>query len=794
MNDSLEPIFKEENTSGNNGIKVEKLLNKVVSHWVLFIISILICLVLAFIYLRYTPPKYMAYAKVLIKDESKGGLDQGQVLQDLGMQSNAANVENEIEIFQSRTLMKNVVSSLHLNIHYYAPGRITTSEYYHKDIPIKFVPLYDNSNVKFSYTFYFEPAGEDRFTITYKKRSWEAAYGDTLDLPIGKAIIEDRKKLANPVYDFSSCTIKIKPTEYQAIKVLRHLDVKSVNSKASILDLSISDVLPRRAEDILDKLIDAYLRANVDDRNATLDATLDFIDDRLANVTRELSGIEKHIETFKSSNKLMDLSEQSKLLMDYTNEYSKQLTEQEVKLRIIQSLEKYLADDNNKDRAVPPSLLVEDGGAMDMMSSYNQLQLQRSSLLLTNTENSPFVRKVDKQLENIRKDIIYSLSSIKESVYASIDELKQHIGMVDSEIQKMPENERVFLEYSRQQNIKQELYLFLLKKREESAISMSSTVANARVVDPAKSNGSPYSPLPTRTYLAAFMLGIIVPGLWLYLKELLSVKVGTKEDVRQTTNMNIIGEVGHSDGTKEVVVEKASKTVIAEQFRTLRTNMQFLLSDDDQRTVLLTSSMSGEGKSFIALNLAVTLSLSGAKVILLELDLRKPKISANLNLNSSIGFTQYIIGDAGIEDIIQPSGIENSLKVIPSGTIPPNPSELMLSPKVKELLAKLREDYDYVIIDSAPVGLVTDAQLLSKYTDTVVYVCRMDYTYKEQLRNAEEMIKTRKMPMMNLVINDVKTKAGIYGYGYGTYGEDSYFNDSNTSGIKRLVSRFKKKS
>ncbi len=794
MSDSLEPIFKEENTTASSGIKVEKLLAKVASHWILFVVSVLICCVIAFVYLRYTPAKYMAYAKVLIKDQNKGGLDEGQVLEELGVQTGAANVENEIEIFQSRTLMTNVVSALALNIHYYAPGRITTGEYYHKDIPIKFVPLYDNSNVKFSYTFYFESKGEEAFTITYKQRSWEGKYGDTLDLPIGKAIIEDRKQLANPAYDFSNCTIKIKPTEYQAIKILRHLDVKSVNSKASVVDLSVSDVLPRRAEDVLNKLIDAYLRANIDDRNATLDATLDFIDDRLASVTRELSGIEQHIETFKTSNKLTNLSEQSKLLMDYTSEYSRQLTEKEVKLRIVESLEKYLEDDNNKDRAVPPSLLVEDGGAMDMMSSYNELQLQRSSLLLTNTENSPFVQKVDKQLQNIRKDIVYSLSSVKESIKASIKELKQHIGMVASEIQKMPKNERVFLEYSRQQNIKQELYLFLLTKREESAISMSSTVANARVVDPAKSNGAPYSPLPTRTYLAAMMLGLIIPGLWLYLKELLSVKVNSKEDIQQATGMNIIGEVGHSDEGNEVVVEKASRTVIAEQFRTLRTNMQFLLSEEDQRTILLTSSMSGEGKSFVALNLAVTLSLSGAKVILLELDLRKPKISANLNLNSSVGFTQYIIGNASVEDIVQPSSIEESLKIIPSGTIPPNPSELMLSPKVKELLTKLRAEYDYVIIDSAPVGLVTDAQLLSKFADTVLYVCRMDYTYKEQLRTAEEMMKTNKMPVMNLVINDVKTKTGIYGYGYGSYGGDNYFeNTNNTRGIKGMVNRLRNK-
>jgi len=795
MEDTREPIFAEEKRSGNDGgINVEKLVSKILAYWPLFLVFTLFSCITAYVYLRYATPKYMAYAKVLVKDDKGGGMGEGQLMQELGLQTTTANVENEIEIFKSRTLMKKVTANEELNIHYYAPGRIKTSEYYYKDLPFRFVTLFDNSDVQFRYKYKLEIKGDNSFVIADKKKTWEGRWGDTVDLPIGKVVLQDRKSLANPAYIFDHYTIEIKATEYQAIKTLRLLSVKPVN-KASILELSVSDVLPQRGEDILNALIDVYLQANIDDRNKTQDATVEFIDERLKGVTSELTGIEKNIEQFKSSRKLTDLSEQAKMLLDHTSENAKQLTEQEVKLSVIESLERYLLDDNNKDRIVPSSLLVGDNTAMSAMESYNELQLKRSSMLLTNTEDNPFVKNLDRQLANIREDMMRSLKSMKQVTQASIKALEKRSGTVDEEIRKVPENERMYLEYARQQNIKQELYLFMLTKREEAAISKSSTVANARIIDPAKSDGAPYSPGRGRVYLAAIALGLMLPGMWVFLKEMLNVKVGGKDEVKRMTGTSIVAEISHNTSAENVVVHKESKTVIAEQFRALRTNMQFLLADDDKKIILLTSSMSGEGKSFVALNLSITLALSGAKVVLLELDLRKPKISANLDLKGGAGFTKYIIGQADVQSIVHHSGIADTLSVIPSGAIPPNPSELLLSPKLKELFEKLRSEFDYIVIDSAPVGLVTDAQLLSRYADTVLYVCRMNYTYKEQIRNLEELRKSGKMQHMNLVLNDVKTKGSVYGYGYG-YGNhsDDYFEDGGKNkgffkSIKNIFNR-----
>ncbi len=795
MQDNLEPIFSAGKKQGtDSSINVEKLLAKVWAYWHVFAICVLLACIGAYVYLRYTTPRYMIYAKVLIKDEKKGGMGEGQVLQELGLQSSPANVENEVEIFKSRTLMKKVVGGHQFNIHYYAPGRVKTSEYYYADLPFRFSPLFDNNNTPVSYKYEFEIKGAEGFVIADNKKSWSGRWGDTVILPIGPVVISNRRQLANPAYNLDKCTIEIKPTEQQAVSTLKALTVKPVN-KASIVEVAISDILPQRGEDILNELIDEYLDASIDDRNKTLDATVEFIDDRLIGVTSELTGIEKNIEQFKSSKKLTDLTEQSKMLLENTSEYGRLLTEKEVKLRILESLEQYLADSKNKDRIVPSSLLVEGDAALNAMKSYNELQLKKSSLLLTNTEDNPFVVNLDRQLENIREDLVRSLASMTQSVKVSIAELQSRAGFLESEIRKVPENERVYLEFSRQQAIKQELYLFLLKKREENAISKSSTVANARIVDPARSEGAPYSPASSRVYLAAIALGLILPGIWVFAKELFNVRVTAKEDVKRLTTMNIIGEIGNSDTGEEVVVHKESRTVIAEQFRALRTNMQFLLGNNNDKVILLTSSMSGEGKSFVALNLAVTLSLSGEKVALLELDLRKPKISAALGLKQSDGFTGYAIGRAQLADILQPSGIVPSLYVISSGAIPPNPSELLLSTRVPTLFNELKKDFDYVVVDSAPVGLVTDGQLLSKHADAVLYVSRMNYTYKEQLRNAEELQESGKIKRMSLVLNDVKTRGGVYGYGYGygAYGDNYFENGTKNKGLlNTLKGTFKK--
>lgn len=791
MRDSQETIFRESNSIGNP-IRPEKVLSKILTYWPVFIVSVIVALLIAFVYTRYATPLYEVKAKMLIKDDQKGGLANGQLLEEFGMQSPGANVENEIEILQSRTLMMRVVDALNLNVHYYAPGRIITSEYYGKEIPYNLIPLQKDKIIASS-SYSLKITDENTFVLKSNKEEWKGRWGDTLNLPIGATAFISHTYDANPAYFFKEYKVVINPVEKEAISKLRALDASPVSNKATIIELEMKEALPQRGEELLNTLIKAYIYANVDDRNSTMEATVDFIDKRLTLVTSELSGIEHNIEEFKSSRKLTDLTEQTKMLLDYSTDYSKRITEKEVQLRVIESLEKYLNDDENKDKMVPSALLIQDESAMAAMDRYNELQLKRSTLLLTKTESNPVIKNIDLQLESIRDDMTRSLSTLKRSIDVSARELKNHAGVLESEIRQLPENERIFLEYSRQQHIKQELYLYLLKKREETAISKSSTIPNARIVDPAKSEQRPYAPQKGRVYLMALTLGLLLPGTWVFAREVFNTKITGKDDVRKHTSMNIISEIGHSDNNEHVVINKDSRNAIAEQFRSLRTNVQFLAGDKQHKVILLTSGVSGEGKSFISLNLAAALAQSGDKVILLELDLRKPKISSNLTLETTNGFSGYAIGRVAATDIVYPSGISDTLYVIPSGAVPPNPSELLLSAKLTELISKLKEEYDYIIIDSAPVGLVTDAQILSKQADIALYVCRVDYTKKEHLDNAEELIRSGKMPTMHLVLNDSRKESSAYGY--GTYGTDSYFEeDSKKRGILAAINKLRKRN
>lgn len=787
MQENLEPIFIEEQKQGkDSSINIEKLLSKAIVYWPWFLVVTLLCCTIGYVYLRYATPKYMVNARVLVNDEKQSSVGEGQILEGLGLQANAANVENEVEIFKSRTLMKKVVGELQSNIHYYASGAVKTGEHYYKDIPFRFVPIFDNYNVAFRYKYQIEVKGAEGFTLSDKKQSWTASWGDTLDLPVGKAVII---KQPAPAYNITQSTIEIKPTEYQAIKTLRTLKVLPVKN-ATILELSIADVLPKRGEDVLDKLVEVYMQENVDNRNKTLNATVDFINERLVVVSSELADIEKDIEQFKSNNNLTDLSEQAKMLLDYTSDYQKEITQQEVKLRVINAIEQHVKNSVNSGRTIPPTLLTEDAVAIDALNQYNNLLLRRSQLLLSNTEDNPYVKNLDVQIAQVREDIKSSLASTKQGVRISIDALKQRAGGVEGKVRQVPQKEREYLEYARQQNIKQELYVFLLKKREETAISKSYTVANARVIDPAKSDGAPFTPQSGRVYLICLALGLLLPTGWIFAKELFNIKLSSKDDVAAITKMGVTAEIGHNSNDEDIVVEQQSKTVIAEQFRALRTNMQFLLSSEDEKVILLTSSMSGEGKSFVALNLATTLALSGKKVVLMELDLRKPKISESLNIKNAIGFTEYLIGQVEQDKIIHPSGVVDSLYVVPSGAIPPNPSELLMSSKADELFDSLKQDFDYIVVDTAPVGLVTDAQLLSKKADTVLYVARMGYTYKEQLRNANELYVREKIKNMSLILNDVKSRTSVYGY--GSYNQH-YFDNNSQGGLAKRIKRIFKK-
>lgn len=767
------------------GFDIQANLDKVLRNWYWFVLSIVAMLFASWLYLRYATPEYNVAAKLLIEDDNKNGGAPGQdALQQLQLFDSKSSVDNEVEILKSRFLMEKVVMNLQLNVSYFIEGRVKEAEQFSR-LPFTFKWVTLNDSLR-NTNYIVSPIGNDKFSISRAKLTREAKWGDTLQFPEGILRV-----VRNAAYPFVQDKYIVKITSIdRAVALYRKLvNFNIPNKQVSTIDMTLTTGIPEKGEKVVNKIIETYLQASVEDKNKIADSTISFIDKRLVLVSKELNLVEKDIQSFKETNKVANLDEQAKQMVAGTGDYKRQLTDQQIKLNVVESLQQYVEDDTNNKRVVPSSLVVQDPTFVALIDRYNSLQLEKGRQLLSSTESNPYVQNIDKQLAAVRTDLKNNLISIKKGLQLSVNELTGGANALNREIHQVPAKERVFLDFSRQQAIRQELYVFLLKKREESAISKSSNMAIARIIDPAKSESSPFKPKKIPIYVVAFLLGAVIPAGILYVIEILNKRVSGKQDILSNTSVGILAEIGHSSEKNMMIVNKEKVSPIVEQFRSMRTNLQFVLSGANEKVILLTSSMGGEGKSFIASNLAMVLALSGKKVVLLEMDLRKPKISSNLGIPNNTGFSTYVIGKTTIESILKPSGFHDNFYVVPSGPIPPNPAELLLLDKTTLLFKELKAQFDYIIVDTAPIGLVTDAQLLGRHADTTLYLVRQGYTYKQQLQLPQELYVKGKMPRINLVVNDVKYGSG-YGYSYGGYGYGGYGFEEKKGLAKRVKKVF----
>ena len=768
-----------------NTFNLKWFVSTVLAIWPWLLCSIIVCLIAGNLYLRYTIPVYRSYAELMISD-SKGSASSSSgndVVDVLKLNNNKINIDNEIEQIKSRTMMLKVISALHLNVSYSIIGRLKTTEVY-SNKPFEFV-LADSTDGYYSCKVNITgPAGYDLTDEAGKVV--HGKWGDTLALSTGKVVLRKTPVFTpeNVQYTINVVT-KADAVAYGGFNVEINLPTKS----ATFLNLSRNDALPDRSEDIINKLMEVYGNSNVQSRNRISDSTISFIDRRIHLVDSELSSIELGIDTFKENHKIADMPAQAEQLVNANTTTLQELAKEEVDLEEIDAVSRYMSKVNEKDERtiiLPPSLMENEAMA-DLMGKYNEFQINIENSLIANTANNPTTKTLIKQRDEIRQNIISSLASSKGELQLKVDKTKKELGEINGDIRNVPKVERLFLEYSRKQQIKQDLFIFLLKKREETAIEEAATVSNATPIDPATTVSAPVLPNHPRILMLSFLFGIIIPFGVIMLRRALNIKVINKSDILKLTTIPIIGEIGNNLDAGSIAVKKNSRTIIAEQFRALRTNLQYLLTDKNDKVLMITSSMSGEGKSFIAVNLSITLAMSGKKVVLMELDLRKPKISKTLNMENNTGFSNYAIGKADFKDIIVPSELEPNLFIIQSGPIPPNPSELILLHRTEELFKYLRENFDYVILDTSPLGLVTDAQLLSRYADTTLYIVRQGHTYKQQLNIPNELYYNGKIPRLSLIVNDVVANRGFaygygyeenygygYGYGYGGYGYGSY--------------------
>lgn len=762
---------------------IKGFLLKYGRHWKWFVLGAAICLTASFLYMRYTTPQYRAETTILVKDEKKGGmLSELSAFSDMGLGSGMkSNLDNEIEIIRSRTLIQNVVKSLNLTVSLAEEGNVVDHELY-SQAPIEVILLDPKSGLyENSLNFQFKAATANSFTLeeiveddsekvllngpTYK-------YEQQIATRNGKFLI--RKTKYNPPYfkePGKAITIAINPLEKVAAGYKDGLQVEPLSETSSVVAINVTGPVKEKSEDFLNTLVMMYNDDAAADKNFISENTSKFIASRLALITEELDGVEQDVEGFKKSNKITDVAAEAALFVEGSNEYDKKGVETEIQLNVVSSMLGFIKKSDNAD-LLPTNILTADGDASGLINSYNELVLNRNRILKSATVLNPSVIQLDQQISSLRSTVQTSLMRMQSSLNIQKRNLSNQEGILNAKINRIPVQERQFRAIARQQKVKEELYLYLLQKREETAISLSATEPNARVIDRAKADDIAVAPKEKIVYLAGLLLGLLIPFGVIYVDDLLDTKIKSRLDLDGKTTIPFIGDVPTSDTPNELV-KSDSRTSFAEAIRIIRTNLEFMLNkvpEGTAKTLFLTSTFPKEGKTFVSVNLAATFALSGKKVLLVGMDIRNPKLQEYINLPER-GLTNYLSSkDLDIDDLIVKFPGYEDFSVLPAGIIPPNPAELLMNKKIDTLFADLKSRYDYIIVDTAPVSLVTDTLLIAKHADCFIYVARANFLEKRMLDIANNLYKDGKLPNMCVLLNDTDSTKG-YGYGYG-YGHE----------------------
>jgi len=722
-----------------------QILKKYSYHWPLFAISIFLALAIAWFYIGQTKPVYHVKAKLSIKDEKKATPEKA-LLQELDLTSSPKLIENEIEVLKSRPLIRQVVNELQLWITYSESAGYRSIDLY-KDSPLSFVLLKPSGNIT-PRTYEITINSADRFTIT--KANGEiltASFKNTLTSDFGTWKLNPASNLNQ--YIDKTITISLQNPE-KAVTNYQNNIVSVLNKTAPIVELAIDDEAPQRGRDVLNHLIAAYKNYNISDKNKETESTLKFIDERLASLTGELTDVEKNVEGYKSSIGLTDISSQSQFYLENVQSNDSQLNEVNVQLNVIEGIENYVKSSSGSENT-PATIGITDPGLISLVDQLTRLQLQREKLLAITPEENPIFVPINKQIKSTKAAIKENIGGIKNSLLATRRQLAGNNSRLENSIKNIPGQERQYVSIKRQQGIKESLYIYLLQKREEVALSYASTLTDARTVEeayyeePQSEKGFPIA--------MALLFGTLLPAGLIYSRDVLRNRILSRKEIEAKTSVPVICELSQQAEKMPLVVLSGNAYAIGEQFRALRTNLlQTYNHKEKGKVTLFTSSIAGEGKSFVSTNIAASVAMSGRKTIILELDLRKPKISKIFNLTQQQpGLSDLLSGRATKDEITRPSGIHPNLYVMSAGSTPDNPSELLGNKEMADLIDDLRFEYDNIIIDSPPLHLVTDAMVVAPLCDISLFVVRHNFTPKSELEFIEEVFKSKKLPNMKLI-------------------------------------------
>jgi len=759
-------------SASEDTIDIKEIIHKYISNWKWYIISVFTFFLLAFLYKSSTSNLYQVESTILIKDDKNSGvMSEMSAFEDLGIGLNGASsaIENEIEILKSRYLIEKIVKDNDFNIKYLEKEGLKLVEKL-KDTPIK-INVFNNNydRIKKQLKIEIEYINNKEFNLISGNLKLKGAYGKKLNLPIlgDITILPNKNKLS-----FKKVIIYIDNNLNTVQSLQKNLSIDKINKESNAVKISLKTGNVDKGIIFINELIEQHRKDVVDDKNLVAKNTILFINERINYITKELSTVENSVSNFKNTNDFFDLTENANISLENYSNNSKEIFENETQIKLYEYIFNEINDKKIFD-LVPSNIGINNLSIERMIENVNTLILERNKILANSSEKNPIIVNLDNQIKSIKNNLYSSLKNLIKTLNIQNNELINLNQKLNSKLEKAPSQEKDFREIQRQQAIKETLYLYLLQKREETSISYAVTVSNTKVIDEAFSTGLPISPKSKLILLGALLIGVLLPTGVIYIKDLLDTKVKSKNEI-QSLGIPYLGDIPLSETNDKIAVKKGERSSTAEGFRMLKTNIGFIKNENKEvKTIFVTSTLSKEGKSFVSLNLAATYGLAGKKVLLIGMDLRAPKILEYLKINSNKGVSNYLVNDNTELNqlIIDLPEVEN-VSILPSGPIPPNPSELLNSDKTESLFNYAKENFDIVIVDTAPLGLVTDTLQISQFADMFVYVVRANYLDKRLLNIGQTFYNEQKLNNMAMILNGSEFQKGYgYGYGYG-YGND----------------------
>ena len=788
-----ETDFNEAKESKEENIDVKELLFKYLIHWPWFVGAVVACLIAAWVYLHVSTPVYNISATVLIKDDKKGG-SAGMLsgLESLGLDgmiSSSQNIDNEIEVLRSKTIVKEVVEDLGLYISYTDEDEFPSRNMYKTSpVQVSLTPqeadlLEEPMIVKMA----LQPQGSMDVTVKIDDDEYQKHFEKLPAVfPTDKGTLAffltpdsalSSKRTSEETTDSEKTVRNITAVINKPLAVAKgycgSMTIEPTSKTTSVAVISLKNSNVQRGKDFINKLLEMYNINTNNDKNEVAQKTAEFINERIGIISKELGSTEKDLESFKRGAGITDLTSDAQIALTGSAEYEKKRVENQTQINLLQDLQKYMQNEGYE--VLPSNIGLQDLNLAAAINRYNEVLVERKRLLRTSTENNPTIINLDTSISAMKENVQVSLDRVLRGLFITKADLDREASRYSRRISEAPGQEREFVSIARQQEIKAGLYLMLLQKREENAITLAATANNAKIIDDAIADDDPVSPKRKVIYLIALVLGVGIPVGVIYLLELTKFKIEGRSDVEKLTNVPIVGDIPLTDEKQgAIAVFENQNNLMSETFRNIRTNLQFML-ENDKKVILVTSTVSGEGKSFISANLAISLSLLGKKVIIVGLDIRKPGLNKVFNIpRKEVGITQYLANpEKNLMDLVQPSDVSKNLYILPGGTVPPNPTELLARDGLDKAIETLKKNFDYVILDTAPVGMVTDTLLIGRVADLSVYVCRADYTHKNEYTLINELAENNKLPKLCTVINGLDLKRRKYGYyyGYGKYGK-----------------------